>query len=244
MIICLVGCALSSDSQKEELTNSDDSNQLGDDSAIEEGTEPKDQFFEYFYTFDEMEKWFTVNEEGIAPAMAEMELHGKFYQEFISDMLSGDIRIIKPYWGDNHMEFRNKDGFFNIHIFCVDGKRPSIWYFCKVGDLECRIDIMYMTEDEIAYSKEHTIDEMRKYIYPSAIALDEIQGNSVYKDMYIEDMILKDRTISVLNYERYDDERVYRTFVYDNLYVELIGYKAVFEEKNWEEFSLRGESEN
>jgi hypothetical protein len=221
--------------------NSNAFNDIGGDEIIEGSTEPTNVIYNSFDTYEELEEWMTTDENGNAPAMEEMELHGQYYKEFIEDLLEGKVQIAKPYWGENLMIFRNEDGFPNIDIMCWDDERPEVWFFCELGDRTCRFQLLYMNEDEIAYSQNHSIGEMHKYIYPSSHVLDELQAQGVYKNVFVEDITLQDRTVLVLTQKHDDDPRLYKYFVYDNLYVTMVVYEDSFNNANWQEFSLRTE---
>lgn len=230
MLIC-IGCTLP------ENPYGNEGDDIGGDEIIEGSTEPTNVIYNPFDTYDELEEWMTVDENGIAPAMEEMELHGQYYKEFIEDLLEGNIQIAKPYWGANLMEFRNEYGFPNIDIMCWDDDRPEVWFFCTLDNRTCRFQLLYMNEDEIAYSQTHSIGEMYVYIY----MLNELQAQGVYKNAFVEDITLQDRTVSVLTQKHDDDPRLYKYFVYDNLYVTMVVYEDSFNNANWQEFSLRTE---
>ena len=235
MLLCM-GCTLLDNSNGNDGEDSDENAPL-----IENSTEPTNVIYNSFDTYEELEEWMTTDENGNAPAMEEMELHGQYYKEFIEDLLEGKVQIAKPYWGENLMKFRNEVGFPNIDIMCWDDESPEVWFFCKLGDRTCRFQLLYMNEDEIAYSQNHSIGEMHKYIYPSSHVLDELQAQGVYKNVFVEDITLQDRTVSVLTQKHDDDPRLYKYFVYDNLYVTMVVYEDSFNNANWQEFSLRTE---
>lgn len=236
VILICVGCTLPENSHANGGVDTG-----GETLIIEGSTEPTNRVFCYFDTYEEFESWISLDGNGIAPAMEEMELHGQYYKEFIENLLKGDIQIAKPYWGEELMEFRNEDGFPNIDIMCWDDDRPYIWYFCALGDKICRFELLYMSDDEIIYSQNHSIEELHKYIYIDCWYLDDWQEKGVFKNIFVEDVGMKDRKVSILSLERYDDPRLYKYFVYDNLYVSMVVYEDSFNNTNWQEFSLRTE---
>lgn len=222
LCICIQGCANTGESQIEGA------------SIIEEVTELDDNSLTaYFDTYEELKAWFVLDEEGQAPAMEEMDEYGEAYEKFIEDMLSGEIQLVIPYLEDEPMRLINERvGFNGLVLSKSTGHRPSIWYFCGIEDMRFRIQIVYLSEEEVAYAKEHTINEAIQYIFTTQPNPDKLQE-------YVEDIQLSDRTVSALCAEYYSDERIYKHFIYDNLYVTIVGYEEVFEESIWANCSFR-----
>lgn len=241
--MCFAGCALSNSRQKDMSSKGTDSYLRDGDVVMEESTEPDNFMSVNFETYEELEEWFILNEQGIAPAMEEMELHGEFYQAFVSDMLSGRTEVMKPYWGNRLMELRKDTSLFTIAISCWDGERASIWYFCKIDNMDCRVQVTYLSEEEMMYAQEHTIGEIREELYPSTISMEEMQNSDRYKDMYMymEEITLSDRTVSALCVVYAEHDIVYKVFMYDDLYVQIVGNAEVHETADWSMLSLRAE---
>ena len=130
------------------------------ETIVDVSTEPQDKIQECFDTYEELDAWFTKDENGIAPVIEEMSLHGEQYEEFVSNVLVGKWGLLKPYWGDERMPLHTKDGFVQIDVGCMDGGRPWLWYFCEMQGVEWSICLKYLTEEEIDRLKTSSIDEV------------------------------------------------------------------------------------
>lgn len=192
------------------------------------GTERQDKIYNCFDTYEELDAWFAKDENENAPAMEEMGVHGERYEEFVLDILTGEQGVAKPYWGDAKMQLQNKEGFTNISIDCIDGRRPWIWYHCRLEGVQCTIRMTYLTQADLEELETKTLEEV------------VISTPSLYEKT-TESMMLRNQTVSaIVGYARNDD-RIYIKFVYDQIFVQISMDENVFENVNWQEFSIRTE---
>lgn len=195
---------------------------------VDEGTEPQNKIYKSFETYEELDTWFAKDENEIAPVMEEMSLHGERYEGFVLDILAGEHGIVKPYWGDEKMQLQNKEGFTNIAVRCVDGSRPWIWYHCRLEGVQCTIRITYLTQDEMEELKTKPLEEI-------------VITDPSFVEKNVGDMMLRDKTVSIIYGKSRNDERIHTKFVYDNVFVLISVDEIVFHNANWQEFSLRTE---
>lgn len=238
ILLCVLlgttGCTMSNESSEQETKNTEE--EVYEESL---STESNNLLNSSFDTYEEFEAWL-FSEQEVNSAREDMSNYGAIYETFISDLLEYKIYLMKPYMSGELMELRNKDRFTNILVLSQDYcDRPWIWYFCKVNDRECRIQIMYMTEKETQYAKTHTIEELMRYLSVTEPNKDNLKDSKVYEYMRLKDMTLGDRSVTAFCAKMYNDKREYRRLVYDNLYVILVAEEEVFEETNWETFSFR-----
>ena len=221
MTVCLVGCSTPE--------------------PTDEGTtEPSRGIDHFFDSYEELEKWFRPDEAGKIPATEDLNQYGKQYDNLINSMIQGEIQVVKGYFGEEEIPLRNKEGYANISISSEDMYyRPWISYNFLVANRDCIICITYLNEDEINYTKEHTIDEVVKYIWPYEINLDDWRYSST-KSVSVESWQLSDRKVSALCIES-DMPRSKKIFIYDNMYILLSVEPELFDEDIWKTFSLRAE---
>lgn len=197
------------------------------DPTVEGGTEPQNKIQECFDTYEELETYFAKDENGIAPAMEEMKLHGEMWEEYVTNVLAGEYGLLKPYWGDDRMLLRERDGFTQIEIGSMDGGRPWLWYFCEMKDVEWSIQLKILTQDEVDRLRVQTIDEVLKA--------------DIFKGEYGNHVVLRDKEVMACIAKPSDDTRTHIKFVYDNVFVSIHVNEKVFNEVDWSEFSLRTE---
>ncbi|MBQ8625120.1 MAG: hypothetical protein IJ419_02985 [Agathobacter sp.] len=202
-------------------------------------TEPNDRMYFDFDTYEELGEWFVADDIEDAGAMEEAAVWRDEYQTFINDIIQGKNKILTPYFGETPIPLRKRDGFSNITIMTKEAYgRPWIWYHCISGDVEYRICLMYLSDEEIEYSKGKQMDEVLTFIAPKTPQVGDWLNVLNYKTYELETMHLNDRDVSVLNKEYYDDSRLYKTFVYDNVLVNVVGSEEVFDETLWRSFRL------
>ena len=237
LILCCAGCtAVGKNDTDCEGNSSEDPGVGGDysgdiEAGIEPSTEPSEQegVDFVFDSYEEFDRWIQPDEFGNAPIMEEMELHGTIYKAFVEDVIEGKLKIVKPYWGEDLMELESKS-YAEIYVMDYNQGRIHIWYmFPGQTNVQPRIKLCYLTEEEIEYSKNHSIEEFCRY-------LKDWNGEGF---LSVDTLDLQNRTVSILIEDCVGAIRV--NFVYDNMYVAIELDEADFDSMDWTQFSLRTE---
>ena len=195
---------------------------------IEDGvTEPQNKIQECFETYEELEAYFAKDEDGIAPAMEEMSRYGEMWEEYVANVLGGENGVPKPYWADERMPLREREGFTQIDIGCVDGGRPWLWYFCEMQDVEWSIQLKILSKDEISRLENHPIGDVLKA--------------TIFEGEYDDCVQLLDEEVMACITKPDNDTRMHIKFVYDNVFVSIHINEKAFYEVDWSNFSLRTE---
>jgi hypothetical protein len=191
------------------------------------GTEPQNKIQECFDTYEELEAYFVKDEDGTAPAMEEMSLHGERWEEYVSNVLAGENGVLKPYWADERMKLRESKDFLQIDIGCMDGGRPWLWYFCEMQDVEWSIQLKILSKDEISRLENQPIGDVLK--------------STIFGGEYDDCIQLRDKEVMACITKPDNDTRMHIKFVYDNVFVSIHVNEKVFYEVDWSNFSLRTE---
>ncbi|MGN1154917.1 MAG: hypothetical protein ACI4TK_01940 [Agathobacter sp.] len=203
----------------------------------DESTQPRDGIVEHiFSSYEELEEWFQPDTMGNIPAEADLSKGTKRYDKLVNDMTQGNIHVMKAYFGEERIPFREEAC---VRLFASD--QIDYWtyilYNYSVNNNKCLIQVTYLTQEEIDYAKRHTINEFVKYFSPTEINLDDWRFDTV-KNVSVESFALSDRTVSALCIEQSIPNSI-KLFIYDDMYIVLEGHPEVFESEIWETFSLR-----
>ncbi|MBE5889179.1 MAG: hypothetical protein E7283_10215 [Lachnospiraceae bacterium] len=236
MLLLCVGCSKQEAIKEQTQETSRD--------IEEDGTEPFSRIRCVFLSYEDLSNWFKPDENGFIPAEEDLNQYGNKYDTFIQRMVQGGIQIPKVYFGEEMLIPKSKEGYAPISIWSEDASfyRPWLSYDVLMGNTELLIEISYLSEEEVKYAKEHTIDEFLDYISPIKKDIANLNYPWIL-EVIVEKMDLKDKEVGVLYIKEIDDNhhRSSKIFVYGNMCVRVYGVSSALEAINWQEFSLRTE---
>ena len=123
-------------------------------------------------------------------------------------------------------------GFPCIRVRDYNQGRVYVWYSLEGIQGQPRIQIRNMTEEEIEYSENHSIEEVHRYLHP---------GWNEEGVVGVDTLNLQKKTVSILIQEPDLDGWMRISFVYDNMHVLLSFHEDDFDAIDWTQFSLRTE---
>lgn len=237
---CYNAEAVSDDTNDTDIGDlSDKSNESSDDLNIQDN-QPSIQHPYAFENYEQLKAFFVSTKDSPAPVFEEKDKYGDAYRDFVDNVISGKYKIARPYLSDKPMPIQDKDGYAKVDILPIDlYGRPWIWYQALIEDQLCRVCIMYMGDTEVANSQGKSASDVIKIVYSDpAPNVDNIQDFPNYEDIYVKDTVLKDRTVSALYKNVKDSERLYVTFVYDNMLVNMFAPEDTFTDEFFRNFSM------
>lgn len=176
-----------------------------------------------FENLSELQQWFTSEE-----SMME-EVFTEDFNTLIKAINDKEKVIKAPYIDNKLVGFRNDKDLSNITLFQKElYNRPWLWYYCTINGVEYRIMLMYLSDEEINYAKQHSASEIIEYIWPGAPNVFNKNEYDNYSNIYESELVLKNRTVSVLCSEAIKHERTYKAFVYDDLLVKVMAKTEKF----------------
>ena len=225
------------DAGKNDLSNKNNDNL--DDPPIQ-NDQPSIPYPYAFETYEELKAFFVGTEDSPALALEEKDLHGDAYRDFVNNVISGKYQIARPYLGDSPMPIRDQEGYAKVDIFPIElYRRPWIWYQCMIDGQLYRVCIMYMTDEELqSIQGKPASDVIKAVCSGSAPNVDNIEDFPNYEDIYVSDTVLKYRTVSALYKNVKDSSRLYVTFAYDNMLINIFAPEQLLTEEFFSNFSI------
>lgn len=202
-------------------------------------TELTDREYYDFDTYEELEAWFEADDPIDAGAMEEAGIWGEEYEAFVNDVMQGKNKILIPYFGENPILLQDFERNSSITIATKSSYgRTEIRYYCTSEGENYRITLTYLSDEEVAYSKENEMDEVLRLIVRGNPQVGNWLNVFDYEIYELETMYLNDRDVSVLNIAYYGDSDIEKYFVYDNVLVKIEGSKKGFDRELWGTFRL------
>ena len=174
-----------------------------------------------FDTFDELNEFFSEINDDISA------IGNEYFQTFFKSVNEKTLSLMIPYYNNEKITLRNRDGYSNITLFPQELYLfPWIWFHCTVEDYYVTIKTTYpenlsLREDELSAS------QFIKQIFPDAPNVDTFESHENYKSVYEKELKLKDKNVTAMIAEVKNDERITAFFIYDDMLV-IITAKAEF----------------
>lgn len=244
LCINLVSCynseAVSDDTNDTDRSDlSDKSNESSDDLNIQDN-QPSVPYPYAFESYEQLKAFFVGTKDAPVPALEEKDKHGDAYRNFVDNVISGKYKVARPYLSDKPMPIQDKEGYAKVDILPIDlYGRPWIWYQGVIQGQLCRVCISYLTDDEIEACQGKEASDVIKILYSGpAPNIDNISEFPNYEYIYENDTILKDRTVSALYKNVKDSTRLYVTFVYDDMLINIFAPENTLTEDFFSNFKM------
>ena len=148
-----------------------------------------------------------------------------------------DKSITVPYLNNEMMELSHEPGFSAITSFREEiFNRPWVWFYSGYGQNYITVKIMYLDDVDFDY-EGLTCSEVVAKIAPNFPNVNH--NTTAYELIYEGKIQLADRKVSTLIHKNEGDLRLITSFVYDNMFVRVVGKPGITDEKWFGSFSIK-----
>lgn len=151
----------------------------------------------------------------------------------------GEIPVPK-YQGKTDFLKEDAEEPYEVDVFCKETfLRSWIWYSDYYNEDSIIIGIMYLDEDEIAFSENHSCAELIEYIDPTFPNIhNKEEFDEKYNSISQKDIQLADRKVQALVIDLIDGYRDRIFFVYDDLLVNFYAKVSAYPDDFFSKISI------
>ena len=154
------------------------------------------------------------------------------YQRFVNEILTSG-KIVVPYMNGKEVTIRKESDDARVSLITYEWfKQPWIWFQCESKRAEQRIQIMYIPEEHLSKDYIVSASAFIKNVAPNYPHLENAESHEEIESVYETQLVLSDRTVTSLAHKYKGDLRIYYSFIYDNLFIRVVGYRTELND-NW-----------
>ena len=203
-------------------------------SAVPLETPPYHRTFE-FDSYEELTEALTKKgSDAYAQLREEQDKFGKVYQNTLSKLESGEIKIAVPKIGEDVISS-------NISLLTNElYNMPWFWYNYSVGEQNISIKTSYLQGVENLQTEAiASYTDVLKLIAPEAPSPENYEKYDSYEKIYEKDIVLNGGiTVKAMIANLKSKDKTYVYFYYENMLIVLYSDQAVFTDDFWKTFSL------
>lgn len=199
----------------------------------------------YTFTFGSYEELWQALTDAANDRYKELrenaQAYGTLYQNTLSAFAAGEYDLIVPRLNGSPIPIREEMYYAQVSLITAELYHlPWLWYHCTVEDRDLTVKISYTEAiGSTAVNAATPYAEMVSLICPDAPSPSNYTQYPNYKIIYEQELTLADGSrVSAWISEEKDRDRVYVSFLKDNVLVQMFGEKALFTEDFWSRFDL------
>ena len=235
-VLSTIGCSNVANS---EVLNNKDKETNGEKNFVENGSigqndenssliepppyeEEPDKTDSYMFEFSSPQELLTSlnnNEKGVNIRENSKEC-SEMYNDMIGRFEDGEIVLKSPVLEGYDEDFLTSDVvLFTSEAFGM----PWIWYRRWYDDKIMVVQISYLSDDLLEYSSNHSVWDVVMYVQPTAPSIEEMGQREEIKTIEEQTVVSDQGEIRVLFLETSAYDRVYLTFIVDDMMVRVFG---------------------
>ena len=221
------------------LIKGDNASGLEDEETVDSSNSevlPDDIICPYeFDTYDELKDAFSKgNSKSII--QSEKSFWGIEFKRFVETITENNLLKLPKVCGEL-LPLRDNDSLPKIDVFKMElYELPWIWFHGEIDGKTVRVKIAYPTYVEV--DEQMDASQILQLIYSEALNVHNYQESEYYENVYLEEIQLKDRTVSAVVFDYADRKGDSFCFYYDGFWISIYTDFKVDDKEFWANFEL------
>ena len=222
--------------------NEDDTSNSGGSTAGDTTTPsepPTEMMVPYsFDSYGELIANFSKEYAETSIIQGEKELFGEKFKGFVETITENSLLKL-PALNGELMPLRNEEHFSNIDVFKEERYLlPRIWFHGEVDGKRVRVMLTYPLHIEVEEGMDAS--QILELIYPGAINVHNYEETGMFDYFYLDEIELKDRTLSAVILKRKERTGMEVSFYYDGYWTSIYTDFSIEDKEFWQSFELIG----